>query len=202
MEEVFVGAIGKADPEFPKSLEIIKDECPVQSSAVAGSTGIGFILQNAFGIPAVEAPRGIGSASACGTPVVIVFQIGVAAKIFGDDKVDVIVHIDDPLNPGPSGPRIGNERLHGIEGARFLRGQSAWIQAENFVILEAVIGCVVIVLQTLVEIVNSPVKSVQIQVDKVPMPSVSIPHCDHAIARPLVADHGCPGSLSTVAVVP
>ena len=83
MEEVFVGAIGEADPEFSKSLEIIKDECPVQSSAVAGSAGVGFILQNAFGIPAVEAPRSIGSASACGTPVVIVFQVGVSAKIFG-----------------------------------------------------------------------------------------------------------------------
>ena len=146
MEEVFVGAIGEADPEFSKSLEIIKDECPVQSSAVAGSAGVGFILQNAFGIPAVEAPRSIGSASACGTPVVIVFQVGVSAKIFGDDKVDVIIHIDDSLDSSPSGPRIGDDRLHGIEGARLLRGQSAWIQAENFVILEAVIGCVVIVL--------------------------------------------------------
>ena len=86
--------------------------------------------------------------------------------------------------------------------AKFERTGKPFIQAENLVILEAVIGCVVIVLQTLVEIVNSPVKSVQIQVDKVPMPSVSIPHCDHAIARPLVADHGCPGSLSAVAVVP
>ena len=202
MEEVLVGTIGKANPEFAKLLEVIEDECSVQSATITGSTGIGFVFKDAFSIPAVEAPGGVDGASAGSAPVVIGFQVGIAAEILGDDKVDVIVHVEDPLDPGPAGAGIRDDRFHRVEGAGLLRGYPARIESEDLVVLEAVVGCVVVVLEALVEVVDAPVEPIDVKVHEVALSAVGIAHVDHAVASPLVADHGGPGSLPTIAVVP
>ena len=202
MKEVLVGSVGKANPEFSKLLEVIEDEGAIQSSTVAGSAGVGFVFEDAFGVPAVEAPGSVDGASASSAPVVIGFQVGVSAEILGDDKVDVIVHIENPLDPGPAGARIRDDRFHRVEGAGLFRRQSARIEPENLVVPEAVVGCVVVVLEALVKVVHAPVESIDVKVYEVAMPAVGIAHVDHAVASPLVTDHGGSRSLTTVAVVP
>ena len=202
MEEVLVGAIGEADPEFAMVLEIIEDEGPVQGSAVAGGAGGGLVLEDSLGVPAVEAPGGVGAASARHAPVVPGFQIGVAAKVLGDDEVDVIVDVEDGLDLGPGAARIGDDRFHGVEGTGLLRGGSARIQPEHFVVLVPVVGCVVVVFEALVEVEDAPVDAVDVEVHEVALPAVGIAHVDHAVTRPLVADHGGTGALGAAAVDP
>ena len=61
---------------------------------------------------------------------------------------------------------------------------------------------VVIVLKPFVQVVESPVESVDVNVGIVSLSSVKVTHVNHGIPGPLVADHGSAGTLAGITVDP
>ena len=147
---MFVSTVCEENAEFPVVAKVIENKSTVKLSAVTRGVGVGLALEDAFGVPAIESPRCVGGSATCTTPVVVALQISVAAKVLGDDVVDVVFDIDDGLDLRPGARVAGSHADHLIVGSVLLGGRASGVAAEDFVVLVAVMGGVVIVFKSLV----------------------------------------------------